>query len=262
MTAISYFFSALAFSAVFMGQTTTASANTASGEKGAETLLRLLRAENRPTSGGFKKIFNGKNLKGWNGDPKLWSVKDGVITGETTEANPIKSNTFLIWTNGTVGDFELRLSYKILPAKGKGNSGIQYRSKILDTNTWAVGGYQADFEAGAKYSGILYEEKMTRGIMALRGEKVTWTKDCNKEVTGSLGNSEEIQSAIKDGDWNEYVIIAKKNHLQHFINGKQTVDVTDECESKRAMIGVLAFQVHVGPPMIVQFKDVQLKKLK
>ena len=211
---------------------------------------------------GFKKLFNGKNLKGWNGNPDLWSVKDGTITGQTTEANPIKANTFLIWTNGTVGNFELRLSYKILPAKGKANSGIQYRSKVLDTNNWIVGGYQADFEAGTKYSGILYEEKMTRGIMAERGEKVVWTKDCKKEVTGSVGNSDEIQAAIKDGEWNDYVVIAKGNHFQHFINGKQTVDVTDECESKRAMDGVLALQIHVGPPMTIQFKDVRIKKLK
>ncbi len=218
-------------------------------------------AQDKPERG-FKKLFNGKSLKGWTGNPDLWSVKDGLLTGETTEANPLKANTFLIWTNGTVGDFELRLSYKIMPAKGKGNSGIQYRSTILDTNNWVVGGYQADFEAGTKYSGILYEEKMTRGIMALRGEKVTWTKDCKKEVTGSLGDSEQIQAGIKDGDWNEYVIIAKGNHLQHFINGKKTVDVTDECESKRATNGVIALQVHVGPPMTVQFKDIRLKNLK
>jgi hypothetical protein len=219
-------------------------------------------AQDAKPENGFKKIFNSKNLKGWTGNPDLWSVKDGAITGQTTEANPIKANTFLIWTNGTVSDFELRLSYKILPAQGKANSGIQYRSKVLDEKNWIVGGYQADFEAGTKYSGILYEEKMTRGIMALRGEKVVWTKDCKKEVAGSVGNSDEIQAAIKDGEWNEYVVIAKGNHLQHFINGKQTVDVTDECESKRGMDGVLAFQIHVGPPMTVQFKDVRIKTLK
>ncbi len=213
---------------------------------------------------GFKKLFNGKNLSGWTGNSELWSVKDGTITGQTTEAHPTKGNTFLIFTNNPVADFELRFSYKIVPNndKGFGNSGVQYRSKVLDTNNWVVGGYQADFEAGTTYSGILYEERMTRGIMAGRGEKVVWTKDCKKEVTGSVGNSDEIQAGIKKEDWNEYVVIAKGNHLQHFINGKQTVDVTDDCESKRVMSGVLALQLHAGPPMTVQFKNIRIKTLK
>lgn len=209
---------------------------------------------------GFKPIFNGKNLKGWSGNPDLWSAKDGTITGQTTEAHPTKGNTFLIWTNSDIADFELHFSYKI--STSSGNSGVQYRSKVLDTNNWVVGGYQADFEAGTTYSGILYEEKMSRGIMAGRGEKVVWTKDCKKEVTGSVGSSDEIQAAIKKEDWNDYVVIAKGNHLQHFINGKPTVDVTDDCESKRAMSGVLALQLHAGPPMTVQFKDIRIKTLK
>lgn len=206
---------------------------------------------------GFEPIFNGKDLDGWNGNPKLWSVKDGAITGQTSAADPIKENTFLIWTKGAPADFELRFSYRIVA----GNSGVQYRSKVLDSAKWIVGGYQADFEAGKTYSGILYEERMSRGIMAARGEKVVWNKEGKKEVVGKVGDSAEIQASIKPEDWNDYVIIAKGSHLQHFINGKQTVDVTDETEGKRADSGVLAFQVHAGPPMIVQFKDVRLKKL-
>jgi hypothetical protein len=211
-----------------------------------------------------RKIFNGKNLRGWNGNPALWSVQDGAIVGKTTEQHPTKGNTFLIWENGTTENFELILHYKITPNNDKGfaNSGIQYRSKILDTNNWVVGGYQADLEAGDKYSGILYEEKMDRGIMAARGEKVVWTQDCKKEVAGSVGKSEDIQAAIKSDDWNEYKVIAKGNHLQHFINGKLTVEITDQCESKAATNGVLALQLHAGPPMTVMFKDLRLKKLK
>jgi hypothetical protein len=210
---------------------------------------------------GFKSLFNGKDLTGWNGDPKLWSVKDDAITGQTTAANPAKGNTFLIWTNGTVGDFELRFTYRIIPGddKGFGNSGVQYRSKVLDPANWVVGGYQADMEAGTTYSGILYEERMSRGIMAERGQKVIWDKDCKKQVTGSVGNSVEIQAAIKKEDWNEYVVIAKGYHFQHFINGKPTVDVTDECESKRVASGVMALQLHAGPPMKVQFKNIRIK---
>ncbi len=208
------------------------------------------------------EIFNGKDLTGWSGNPKLWSVQEGAITGKTSADDPLKVNTFLIWTNGEVGDFELRCQFKIVPNNDKGfaNSGIQYRSKVLDPANWVVGGYQADMEAGPSYTGILYEERMTRGIMAARGEKVVWDKNCEKKVSGSLGKSEDLQAAIKKEDWNEYVIIAKGNHLQHFINGKQTVDVTDDCESKRAMKGVMALQLHQGPPMTVQFKNMRLKQ--
>ena len=229
---------------------------------GAVCFLPLVNAP-AAVETGFQSLFNGKDLTGWNGNPELWSVKDGVIHGQTTAEHPAKGNTFLIWTNGTTADFELRASYKITPNNDKGfaNSGIQYRSKIFDLTNWVVGGYQADFEAGATYSGILYEERMTRGIMAARGEKVTWDKDGKKQVAGAVGDAKEIQAAIKKEDWNEYVIIAKGNHLQHFINGKATVDVTDECEAKAAKSGVLALQLHAGQPMTVEFKNIRLKPL-
>lgn len=213
---------------------------------------------------GFRSLFNGTDLTGWNGNPALWSVKDGAITGITTADPKLTHNTFLVWTEGTTGDFELRLSYRIV----NGNSGIQYRSKVMEQGAFGpiVGGYQADFEAGKTYSGILYEER-GRGILALRGEKVVLKADpadpkkLRKEVVGSLGKSEDIQAKIKNEDWNDYVIIAQGNHLQHFINGVQTVDVTDEHEAAAAKSGVLALQIHVGPPMTVQFKDIRIKEL-
>ena len=211
---------------------------------------------------GFKPLFNGKDLTGWEGNPKLWSVKDGVITGVTgSDADTkIKHNTFLVSTQGEVGDFELRFSYRI----EKGNSGVQYRSKVQSKGDFGpiVGGYQADFEAGKTYSGILYEER-GRGILAKRGEKTVINATTGKpEVTGQVGKSEEIQAKIKHEDWNDYVIIAKGNHLQHFINGVQTIDVTDLQEAKAARSGVLALQIHAGPPMVVQFKDLRIKELK
>jgi hypothetical protein len=211
---------------------------------------------------GFVKIFDGKDLTGWEGNPKLWSVKDGAITGQTTAENPAKGNTFLIWTNGTVADFELRCSFRLVPgdAKGFANSGIQYRSKVVDPANWVVGGYQADMEAGPTYTGILYEERF-RGIMAERGEKVVWDKEGKKQVVGSVGDAAAIEGSIKKGDWNDYVVIAQGNHLQQFVNGKQTIDVVDEDQAKRAMTGVLALQLHAGPPMMAQFKDIRLKKL-
>jgi uncharacterized protein (TIGR03067 family) len=226
----------------------------------ASTLALPVQSATAATEDGFTPLFNGKDLTGWDGNPALWSVKDGAIVGQTSDENPIKGNTFLIWTNGTVGDFELRCSFKIEPLNSKGfaNSGIQYRSKVLDPKGWVVGGYQADMEAGKTYTGILYEERM-RGILATRGEKVLLDKNCEKKVTGSVGSSDEIQASLKPGDWNEYVIIAQGNHLQQFINGKQTVDVTDDCESKRAMTGVLALQLHAGPAMKVQFRDIRMR---
>lgn len=215
---------------------------------------------------GFTKIFNGKDLTGWTGNPDLWSVDDSSIIGKTTAEKPIKGNTFLIWTNGEVADFELRLSFKIEPNNDKGfaNSGIQYRSKVLDEEKWVVGGYQADVEAGKTYTGILYDERGVAGgrqIMAARGEKVVWDKDCKKQVAGKLEDAEKAQGSIQEGHWSGYTIIVKGNHIQHFINDFQTVDVTDECEAKALKSGVLALQLHQGPPMTVKFKNIRLKKL-
>jgi len=214
-----------------------------------------------------KSLFNGKDLAGWKG-LDFWSVKDGAITGQTTKEHPTKGNTFLVW-EGEVADFELTLQYKIVDLDGKsekfGNSGIQYRSKVVDEKGFVVAGYQGDFECGKTYSGILYEEK-GRGILAKRGEKVVIHegKDPKKpkiEVTGSLGKTDEIQAKIKPADWNEYRIVAKGGHLQHFINGVQTVDVTDET-AIGAKKGVLALQLHAGTAMTVQFKDIVLKEVK
>lgn len=214
---------------------------------------------------GEKNLFNGKDLTGWKGQPEFWSVKDGAITGQTTAESPVKENTFLIW-EGEVGDFELRFKYKIVDANGKaegfGNSGVQYRSAVVKPEYSVLAGYQADFEVGKTHSGILYEEK-GRGILAKRGEKVVVregenTKKAKIEVTGETGKSEEIQAAILPADWNEYVIVAKGGHLQHFINGKQTVDVTDDTAAG-AKTGLIGLQLHAGAPMMVQFKDFVLK---
>ncbi|MEN9816106.1 MAG: hypothetical protein RLZZ412_2088 [Verrucomicrobiota bacterium] len=207
-----------------------------------------------------KNLFNGKDLTGWKG-LDFWSVEDGCITGRTTKEKPTKGNTFLVWQGGEIGDFEFTFKYKIVG----GNSGVQYRSKVVDEKGYVVAGYQADFEAGKTYSGILYEEK-GRGILAQRGQK-TVIKDGEKpgkakvEVTGEVGKSAEIQAKIKAEDWNEYRIVAQGGHLQHFINGVQTVDVTDET-AVGAKKGILALQLHAGPAMVVQFKDLVLKEGK
>lgn len=225
-------------------------------------IILALAASTALSSAVEKQLFNGKDLTGWKGQAEFWSIKDGAITGQSTQETPVKENTFLIWEGGEVGDFELHFKYKFDVAGDYGNSGMQYRSKVVKPEYSVVSGYQADCEVGKAYSGILYEEK-GRGILAKRGEKVVLHEGAapNKpkiEVTGKVGDSNEIQAAIRQGDWNDYVVIAKGNHLQHFINGKLTVDVTDET-AIAAKTGVLAIQLHAGKPMTVQVKDIVLK---
>jgi type 1 glutamine amidotransferase len=203
---------------------------------------------------GFKSIFNGKDLTGWDGDPRFWSVRDGAITGQTTEDNPTEHNTFVIWRQGEVDDFILRFSYKIVG----GNSGVQYRSREVDP--WVIAGYQGDYEAGDTYSGINYDEK-GRGILAQRGQKTRIEPDGEVKVEETFGDTKELQSHIKKEDWNEYEVIAKRNHLIHKINGQTMSEVTDDHEAELEFIGLLAFQLHAGPPMSMQIKDVRLKRL-
>ncbi|MGA0900547.1 MAG: 3-keto-disaccharide hydrolase [Luteolibacter sp.] len=210
-------------------------------------------------------LFNGKDLTGWKGVEGFWSVKDGAITGTTTADNPAKKNTFLVWQDGKPGDFVLTFKYRLLDAEGKGegyaNSGVQYRSKVLDESYWVVGGYQADMELGSKYSGILYEEK-GRGILALRGEKVVLEdgenqKKPKKNVVGETTPSADVQAGIKQGDWNDYKIVAKGNVVEHWINGKLSVHLTDNT-AVAPKEGVIALQLHQGKPMTAQFKDLVL----
>ncbi len=202
------------------------------------------------------EMFNGQDLSGWRGRDDLWSVEDGVITGRTSAANPIKKNTFLIWSEGRPSDFELTCEFKI---EG-GNSGIQYRSKIKDEAAYVLGGYQADIDYSLKFAGINYEEK-GRGILALRGQRVTLQPNGEKEIE-TFGDATEIGKVIKAGEWNRYRIVADGNRLQHFINDTLTSEVIDLDADKRSEQGVIGLQIHVGPPMTIQFKDLRLKLLK
>ncbi len=210
---------------------------------------------------GYVSLFDGQSLTDWDGNPKFWSVEDGAITGRTTPDNPTRGNTFIIWRGGEVGDFELKLEYRIFD----GNSGIQYRSfsvpdKKNPENKWVVGGYQGDLEAGDTYSGILYGEKF-RGILANRGQKTVIGENHKPQVVGSVGVSQEIQAKIKKEDWNEYHITAKGFEFTHRINGVVTCQCTDEDTSDRRSTGILALQLHQGPPMKVQFRNIRIKHL-
>jgi len=209
---------------------------------------------------GFVPIFNGTDLTGWDGDPTFWSARDGAIRGESTDEKPCKRNTFCIWRgndqvkDGILKDFEMLITFRLR----NGNSGIQYRS--ADLGNFVVGGYQADIDAGNNFVGIIYEER-GRGIIGRRTHQVVIDADGKREMVGKTCDEKELLASLTKGGWNEYVIVARGNHLVQRINGHTTVELTDNEEAKRLLEGVLALQLHAGPPMLVQFKDIRLKRL-
>ncbi len=209
---------------------------------------------------GFETLFDGTSLKGWDGNPDFWRVEDGAITGQTTKENPTKGNTFIIYRGAYFDNFELQLEYKL--STGRANSGIQYRS-FEPGPKWVVGGYQGDFEAGKRFSGILYGERF-RGILANRGKKTELVRDGKKLVVkdvGDVGNSDEIQAKINPEGWNRYRIVADGYTFKHFINGVQTMECTDNDVQQRRATGIIALQLHQGPPMKVQFRNIRIKRL-
>jgi hypothetical protein len=204
-----------------------------------------------------KDLFDGKDLKGWEGNPRVWDVEDGAIVGHTKDV-PLKNNTFLIWKDGKVSDFKLVVEFKL---EG-GNSGIQYRSKVIDPKEWVVGGYQADMDGKNQFTGILYEEK-GRGIVTQRGEKVTIDRDGKKE-SEKIGDADELKKVIRTDRWNIYRVEARGGHLKHTINDKLMSETFDHDAKHRATSGILALQVHAGlpEPMTVRFRKIQLEELE
>jgi len=206
---------------------------------------------------GLTTIFNGKDLEGWDGDPRLWSVVDGAIRGKTTKENPARGNTFCVWKGGRLKNFVLKLKFRIQ----NGNSGVQYRS--THHGDWRVGGYQAEVENNPGKVGFLYHER-GRGWMTNVGDFMIVDKDGKKNVVGKVADVNALKEAgyYKMKDWNEYTITARGNHLVHDLNGYQTVEMIDDDPKGRAMEGILALQIHAGPPMVVEFKDIRVRHLK
>jgi len=221
---------------------------------------------------GFVQIFDGKSLKGWEGDLTYWKVENGNLVGEITPTTLLKRNQFIIWKDGVTADFELKLEFNITAA---GNSGVNYRSEELKDLQYAMKGYQADFDGAMRYTGQNYEER-GRTTLAYRGQKTlikplatagplsehiksnAWTETT---VTGSVGNSDSLKTKIKSEDWNTLHIIAKGNRLQHYVNDVLMSEVVDEDTVNGKSTGQLGVQVHVGPPMKVQFRNIMFKKL-
>lgn len=211
---------------------------------------------------GFVQIFDGKTLAGWEGDTNYWRAEDGCLVGEITTNNLLKKNSFIIWRGGETRDFELKVEYRITT---NGNSGINYRSVHLPDATnapWAMQGYQADIDGANKYTGQNYEER-GRMFLAPRGLVVRMEGDKQRMGIGSVGsrNGEELLSAIKTNDWNNYHIVARGNVLIHILNNRVMSVVIDEDTKNRRLDGLLGVQVHTGPPMKIEYRNFRLKNL-
>ncbi len=202
-----------------------------------------------------RQLFNGKDLTGWDGDARVWTVQNGAIVGQTKDV-PLKHNTFLIWKDGKVGDFKLTVEFKL---EG-GNSGIQYRSKVVDPKEYIVAGYQADMDGENRYTGILYEE-LGRGILAQRGERLTINPGDKKE-SHRFGDADDLANSIHKDDWNTYEVEAIGPTLKHTINGKLMSETIDHDTKHQATSGILALQVHSGlpAPMKISFRRIQLEE--
>ncbi|MCO8121820.1 DUF1080 domain-containing protein [Stieleria sp. TO1_6] len=218
-----------------------------------------------PEQDGMTELFNGKDLDGWDGDPRLWSVKDGVIHGETTSEVPTKGNTFLIWKD-EVADFELRLSFRCTESN---NSGIQYRSQRVSGgknpgNNWILRGYQHELRNEENFPNVpsfIYDEKGSRGRICLVGEKAVWEKDGKQIIGEPLINADEFKELMKVDEWNDVVIIAKGNHIQHYLNGRLVLDFTDNHPEKSFSKGLIGLQLHAGKPMWTEFKNIRMRTL-
>lgn len=224
---------------------------------------------------GFVQIFDGKTLKGWDGDPTYWRVENGNLVGEITPSTLLKTNSFIIWKGGEPADFEFKGEFNITQ---DGNSGINYRSDQLTDVPFALRGYQADIDGKIRYTGQNYEERK-RTTLAYRGQRTTippYTGPATPEgvranvknnawsgltVTGSLGSSDSLKTLIKSEDWNTFRLVIKGNKLQHYINDVLMSEVTDEDTVNGKSKGLLGVQVHVGPPMKVQYRNMMLKQL-
>lgn len=203
----------------------------------------------RPGPDGFVKLFNGKNLSGWTGDPKYWSVKDGALTGVTDGS--LKMNRFITWNASTIRNFELQVKVKY---SDRANSGIQYRSKMLpEVDLDVATGYQCDIMNPSTMNGMVYEERGRR-ILAYTGQKVIVDEDGQSWVIGEMPVKK-----FAPNEWHDYRVVVRGNHHQHWIDGHPTGEIIDLDAKGRSLEGIFGFQVHVGPPMEIQFKDIRMK---
>jgi hypothetical protein len=200
---------------------------------------------------GFVPMFNGSDLTGWEGAEEWWQVRDGAIVTESTAQKPCPRTQYLYWRGGEPADFEMRCRFRI---SGNANTGIQFRSQTRPN--WDTWGYQADIDTAGQYMGCLYQHG--RGLVAGRGQKVVIDSAGKKTIT-PIGDAAELLKAVKPGDWNEYRIVAKGRHIALWLGGVLMCEVEDH-EPKYALPkGIIALQIHKGPPMKAEFKDLRIR---
>lgn len=209
------------------------------------------------TDAGFHPIFDGETLHNWDGDPKYWHVEDHELIGIITPETLLKQNSFIIWRGGTPANFELKAEFRITD---HGNSGINYRSVQIPGTKWLLRGYQADIDGANKYTGQNYEER-GRTFLAMRGTITHVATGSGATVIGSLGSADDLQAFIKPNDWNQYHLIVRGNVLIHILNGHVMSEVIDDDAPNRKFKGLIGVQVHVGPPMKVEYRNILLKPL-
>lgn len=214
---------------------------------------------------GFQRLFNGLDLTGWEGDERFWRVEEGILIGQTTLDNPTEKNTFLIYQQQEFSDFELRFSFRV----DGGNSGVQYRSELI--SKWVVKGLQADFEdqihdGKDTFSGMFFEEN-GRMFMGQRGDVVIVRNNAENpkkpkiEKIASVGDRMELGKVIRRDDWNDYTVIARGNVYIHIINGQiMSVGIDEDLPNFRGH-GILAWQLHAGPPLKIQMKNVRIRPM-
>jgi hypothetical protein len=207
------------------------------------------------TDAGFQPIFDG-TLKNWDGDPQYWRIENKILIGEVTPNNLLKQNSFLIYRGSTPKDFELKAEFRI---SDHGNSGINYRSVEIPNTKWLLRGYQADIDGADKYTGQNYEER-GRTFLAMRGQ-VTHVDSSGPTVIANLGTADELKAFIHPNDWNQYHIIVRGNLLIHILNGHIMSEVIDDDIANRKFEGLIGVQVHVGPPMKIEYRSILLKPL-
>ncbi|MGH9666856.1 MAG: 3-keto-disaccharide hydrolase [Bryobacteraceae bacterium] len=205
---------------------------------------------------GFQSIFDGKTLHGWDGDAKFWRVENGEIVGETSKDNQPQQNTFLIWRGGKPANFDLKVEFRLTGF----NSGIQYRSIELPDIKYAMKGYQADMDGAEQYTGQIYEER-GRGFLAMRGQFTYIGEGKKPGLVGSLGDSNELKGFIHDGGWNDLEIIARGNTLIQILNGHVMSMLIDDDTANRKMSGLIGIQVHRGPTLKIEVRNIRIKNL-
>ena len=240
---------------LFMGDTGTAQQPKSAREK--SDFRASMPAPISHDLTGFTAIFDSSSLEGWDGDPAHWRAEDGMIVGESTEENPLERNTFLIWRGGQPANFELVLDYRL----DSTNSGVQYRSTELPgAGKWVLKGYQADIDIQNRFTGQIYEER-GRGFLAMRGQFTRVPAGEKARVVAEIGDAEELKAVVKNGDWNRLHIIARGNLLVQVLNDQLMSMVIDDDSERRSTKGLLGVQLHTGPPMKIELRNVMLKLL-